>query len=75
VTRRGVWFADEVFKSGELTPIRMRAKASDGHIDGQMVNAGVNATLVLLVALFVLRALLFGIQVTYLCRSLSAPIT
>jgi UPF0716 family protein affecting phage T7 exclusion len=58
-----VCFADEVFKLGELTPILVRAIAC------------VEATLVLLVAVFVLGTLLFAIQVTYLCRSVSGPET
>ena len=49
-----MWFADGVFKMAELTPILVRA------------NACVNATLVILMASSVLRALLFVIQVNYL---------
>ena len=63
VTRRVVGFADEVVKLGELTPILVR------------VIACVEATLVLLMAVFVLCTLLFAIQVNYLCHSLSAPET
>ena len=52
MTRRGVCFADEEFKIGELMPIQLWASAC------------VSATLVLVMAFFMRRALPYGIQVT-----------
>ena len=63
VTRRGVCFAGEVFKTGELTPILVWGVAC------------VEAMFVLLMAFFMLCALHFAIKVTHLCRRLSGPET
>ena len=62
VKRRGVCFAGEVLKIGELMP-RMWDYAC------------VQATLVLLMAFFMLFAPHFAIKVTHLCRRLSGPET